>query len=57
MSEWRACPYCGTGLIYNLVTATIAFAERNCLKCGKEFVIENNVAKRLPAKKTPQKAK
>jgi ribosomal protein S27AE len=50
------CPHCGTALIYNLVTDTIQFAERNCLKCGKGFVIENNVAKRLPPKKKPQKA-
>ena len=50
------CPYCDTLLIYNLPTETIRLAERTCLKCGKGFVIENNIAKRLPAKKRPQKA-
>ena len=50
------CPHCHTTLIYNLTTATIQFAERNCLKCGKGFVIENNIAKRLPSKKRPHKA-
>jgi hypothetical protein len=37
-----------------LPESTIAFAERNCLKCGNGFVIEDNVvAKRLPSKKKP----
>jgi hypothetical protein len=49
------CPYYGTQVIYNSLTETISFAERTCLKCCKGFVIENNVAKRLPAKKRPQK--
>ena len=50
------CPYCGTALLYNLMIQTVVFAERTCLKCGKGFVIENNIAKRLPSKKRPQKA-
>jgi ribosomal protein S27AE len=50
------CPLCGTLLIYNSPTETIVLAGRSCLKCGKGFVIENNFAKRLPAKKRPQKA-
>ena len=50
------CPYCATELIYHSSTATIQLAERTCLKCGKGFVIENNIAKRLPSKKRPQKA-
>src|SRR5215831_16200120 len=45
------CPYCSAVLIYNLATQNVVLAERNCLKCGKGFVIENNVAKRLPSKK------
>jgi hypothetical protein len=50
------CPYCDTVLIYNSPNETIRLAERTCLKCGNGFVIENNVAKRLPAKKRAQKA-
>ena len=50
------CPYCGTSLIYHLTAATIQFAERNRLKCGKRFVIENNIAKRLLSKKRPTKS-
>ena len=49
------CPYCDTLLIYNSPTETIRLAERTCLKCGKGFLIENNVTKRL-TKKRPQKA-
>jgi ribosomal protein S27AE len=49
------CPYCATALIYHLTTEAIQLAERTCLKCGKGFVIENNIAKRLPSKKRPQK--
>ena len=50
------CPHCSTALIYNSLAETMQFAERTCRKCGKGFVIENNVAKRLPAKKRPQTA-
>ena len=45
------CPHCDTLLIYNLTTTTIQLAERTCLNCGKGFVIENNIAKRLASKK------
>ena len=52
-----SCPYCSTALIYNTLAETIQLAERTCLKCGKGFLIENNVAKRLPSeKKGPHKA-
>jgi len=51
-----SCPHCHAELIYNLLSQTICLAERTCLKCGKGFVIENNIGKRLPAKKRPQKA-
>src|SRR5262245_37932499 len=47
-------PYCSTRLIYSPPNETIRLAERTCLRCGKGFLIENNVAKRLPAKKRPQ---
>ena len=50
------CPHCGTLLIYHLTTETIQLAERTCLKCGKGFVIVNNITKRLPSKKGPGKA-
>jgi len=36
-----SCPYCRTALLIQ----TIVFGERNCPKCGKGFVIENNIAK------------
>lgn len=51
------CPYCRTALIYHLADETIQLAGRTCVECGKEFVIVNNIAKRLPSKKRPQKAK
>jgi DNA-directed RNA polymerase subunit RPC12/RpoP len=50
-----ACPYCRTALIFNSPLEVILLARRECLKCGKEFLIENSVAKRLRGKK-PRKA-
>jgi len=33
---------------------TILLAQRECPKCGKEFLIENGAAKRLSGKKNPR---
>ena len=51
-----SCPNCTAIIEYNTLTEALPDAEKTCPKCGKGFVIEKNVAKRLPAKKRPQKA-
>ena len=51
-----SCPHCHAELIYNSLSKTIRLADRTYLKCGKGLVIENNIGKRLPGKKRPQKA-
>ena len=47
------CPYCHTALIFNSPMEVILLAQRECPKCGKEFLIENGAAKRLGGKKKP----
>ena len=51
------CPYCRTALIFNSPMEVILLARRECLKCGKEFLIENSIAKRLRGKKKARKSR
>jgi transposase-like protein len=41
-----ACPHCRAPLTIGTVMDTIRLSRRTCPKCGKEFLIENDVAKK-----------
>jgi uncharacterized protein YbaR (Trm112 family) len=41
------CPHCKTRLILATVMDVIKFGQRRCPKCGKRFVIENNVPRMM----------
>jgi len=54
-----ACPYCETPFEYYSPMPVLSLDGRICGKCGKAFVIEDGVAKRLtkkPAQKTRSKS-
>jgi RNase P subunit RPR2 len=40
------CPHCREPLIIGTVTDRIVLSRRTCPKCGKEFLIENDVPKK-----------
>ena len=42
------CPHCRADLIFGTVMGRIVMSNRTCPKCGKEFVIENDVPKKPP---------
>jgi transposase-like protein len=44
------CPQCRAPLVIGTVMEKLS-TERTCPKCGKEFVIENDVPKKPAAKK------
>jgi DNA-directed RNA polymerase subunit RPC12/RpoP len=50
-----ACPYCRVALIFDSPMEVILLARRECLRCGKEFLIDNGVAQRVRGKKKPAK--
>ena len=37
------CPHCHTNLILGSPMDSIILARRTCPKCGKDFIIENDV--------------
>jgi DNA-directed RNA polymerase subunit M/transcription elongation factor TFIIS len=41
-----SCPHCRVPLVIGNVMDTILMSRRNCPKCGNEFLIENDVAKK-----------
>jgi DNA-directed RNA polymerase subunit RPC12/RpoP len=41
-----ACPHCHAPLTIGTVMETILLSRRTCPTCGKEFLIENDVAKK-----------
>ena len=41
------CPHCSAELVIGTVTGTILMSRRSCGKCGKEFLIENDVPRKL----------
>jgi transposase-like protein len=41
-----ACPHCHAPLTIGTVMERILLSRRTCPKCGKEFVIENDVPKK-----------
>ena len=41
------CPHCNAELVIGTVTGTILMSRRSCGKCGKEFLIENDVPRKL----------
>ena len=41
-----ACPHCRAPLVIGTVMDTIVLSRRTCPKCGREFVIENDVPKK-----------
>jgi hypothetical protein len=41
------CPYCGADLRIGTVMNVIQASQRTCVACGKVFLIENDVPKRL----------
>jgi len=40
------CPHCRTPLTVGTVMARILLSRRTCPKCGKEFLIENDVPRK-----------
>jgi predicted RNA-binding Zn-ribbon protein involved in translation (DUF1610 family) len=45
------CPHCHTALMIGTVMDRILSARRTCPKCGKEFLIENDVPRKPGSKK------
>ena len=45
------CPHCRSPLVVGTVMDTILMSRRNCPKCGNEFLIEKDVARKLDGKK------
>jgi DNA-directed RNA polymerase subunit RPC12/RpoP len=43
-----ACPHCRVPLMIGTVMGKIVQSTRNCPKCGKEFLIENDAPKKPP---------
>ena len=41
------CPHCKAQLLIGTVMGTIVMSRRNCPKCGHEFLIENDVPRKL----------
>jgi DNA-directed RNA polymerase subunit RPC12/RpoP len=41
------CPHCQAQLLIGTVMGTIMTSRRNCPKCGQEFLIENDVPRKL----------
>ena len=44
-----SCPHCHAALTIGTVMDTILMSLRTCPKCGKEFVIENDVPRKPDA--------
>ena len=42
-----SCPHCRSPLAVGTVMNKILMSRRNCPKCGNEFLIENDVPKKL----------
>jgi Zn-finger nucleic acid-binding protein len=42
-----SCPHCRVQLVIGTVMDTILMSRRNCPKCRNEFLIENDVPKKL----------
>ncbi|MGA7629276.1 MAG: hypothetical protein WCB11_00835 [Terriglobales bacterium] len=40
------CPHCAARLILATVMDAIKFSQRTCPKCGKQFIIEDNVPRK-----------
>jgi len=45
------CPHCHTVLMIGTVMDRILLARRTCPKCGKEFLVENDVPRNPDSKK------
>ena len=45
------CPHCRAPLRIGTLSVEPLMSQRTCPKCGKEFVIENDVLKKLSTKK------
>lgn len=46
-----ACPHCQAPLRIGTLSEKPLVSQRTCPKCGKEFVIENDVPKKAQSKK------
>jgi hypothetical protein len=46
-----SCPHCRVPLVIGTIMNTPLMSRRNCPKCGNEFLIENDVPRKLDAKK------
>jgi uncharacterized protein YbaR (Trm112 family) len=51
-----ACPHCRAPLVVGTVMQTILLSQRTCPKCHKEFLIENDVPKKLGSEKKPSES-
>jgi RNase P subunit RPR2 len=51
------CPHCKTLLIFTASVKQLSLVRRTCLKCEKEFLIENGVGVRLDRPKPPKRAR
>jgi len=57
-----SCPHCRIPLVVGTIMDKLLMSRRNCPKCAKEFLIENDVPRKPDAKKPsgsvgPTKAK
>jgi DNA-directed RNA polymerase subunit RPC12/RpoP len=41
------CPHCKSPLVIGTVMGTILMSRRSCSKCGQEFLIKNDVPRKL----------
>jgi ssDNA-binding Zn-finger/Zn-ribbon topoisomerase 1 len=41
------CPYCKAQLVIGTVMGTILMSRRNCPNCSQEFLIENDLPRKL----------
>jgi transposase-like protein len=57
-----SCPHCHSPLVIGTIMDKLLMSRRTCPKCGNEFLIENDVPRKLYSKKPsrsvgPTKAK
>jgi transposase-like protein len=46
-----SCPHCQSPLVVGTIMDKLLMSRRTCPKCGKEFLIENDVPRKLDSKK------